>query len=29
MNNLRNTAVEIVFNTAVDYFKLIRYNEKL
>lgn len=28
MNNLRYAAMEIVFNTAVDYFRFIRYNHK-
>ena len=29
MNNLRNAAMEIISHMTVDYFKLIRYNEKL
>lgn len=29
MNNLRNAAMEISSHMAVDYFELIRYNEKL
>lgn len=28
MNNLRYAAMEIVFNTAVDYFGFIGYNHK-
>ncbi|WP_419027800.1 TnpV protein [Dysosmobacter sp.] len=29
MNNPRNAAMEIISHMTVDYFKLIRYNEKL
>lgn len=29
MNNPRNAVMEIISHMTVDYFKLIRYNEKL